>query len=75
MSTEICTTVHYCSPWMANRICDHGRWIDLGLSGLIGYLQDAGQTARHVKSVTDILHQIALNCTIRNRYLAQRLAV
>lgn len=69
MSTEICTTVHYCNPWMANRLCDHCRWMDFGLSGLIGYLQDADQTARHVKSVTDILHQIALKCAIRNRYL------
>lgn len=49
MGTEICTTVPYCNPRMANLLCNRGRWIDSGLSGLVGYPQDADQTARHAK--------------------------
>lgn len=49
MSTEICTTVHYCNPRMANLLCNRGRWIDFGLSGLVGYLQYADQTFRRAQ--------------------------
>lgn len=49
MSTEICATVHYCGARLTSRLYDPGRWIDFGLSGPVGYLQDVHQMARRAQ--------------------------